>query len=67
MTVRELADKSELSHSTITDIENFKEIPSQLVMVSISSALNMDIRDVFNLNAEILDIYYFGRNTDHSQ
>jgi transcriptional regulator with XRE-family HTH domain len=65
MTVRELADKCELSHSTISDIENGRDMPSHLTMLLVCVGLNKPFAEVFETNPDILDSY-FGRNTDQT-
>lgn len=64
--VRELADRCELSHSTITAIENSDSMPTHLTMLLICRGLNKKLEEVFENDPAILDTY-FGRNTDQSK
>ena len=66
MTVRELAEKSELSHSTISDLENGISTANHVTMLLVCKGLNMRFEDVFETDPSVLDSY-FGRNADHTQ
>jgi transcriptional regulator with XRE-family HTH domain len=51
----QLAKLSQLSNSTINDIENGLQIPSQLTMMRISRSLGLHVGVVFNLDVRILE------------
>lgn len=63
--VRDLAKLCDLSHSTITSVENFSSMPSHITMLLICRGLNKKLEDVFENDPSILDTY-FGRNTDQA-
>lgn len=47
MSVSELARRSNTSRQTITNIELHGQVPSGAMMLTISTALNRDPRDIF--------------------
>ena len=67
MSQQELSNLSCVARSTISDIENYHEFPSQLTMIAIASSLNKKASEVFNLSPKILKMYHFCRNTDNNQ
>lgn len=52
----QLSKLAGLSPSTISDIENGKQIPSQISMLLISKALELEVTEVFNLDYKHLTI-----------
>lgn len=52
----QLAMLSNLSRSTISDLENGRHIPSQLSIRSVSKALNLKCCQVFLLDDEYLEL-----------
>jgi transcriptional regulator with XRE-family HTH domain len=62
LTVRELADLTEMSFSALSDIENWKSIPSQESILRICYALKRKTHEVFMLNAD-KTYEYFVRNS----
>ena len=59
LTIEQLATLSELSISTISDLERYNKIPSQYTMVKLSCALGVPTHHVFNLHYEVLEAFNF--------
>ena len=63
MTVRELATRCDLSHSTITSLENGLSTPNHITMLLLCRGLNKEFSEVFETDWKVLDSY-LGRNND---
>ena len=55
ITLRQLEKLSGVNYTTINNIENGLEIPTQIVMLKISRGLNMKTHHVFELDWEHCD------------
>ena len=53
LSLREVADLSNLSHATINNIEKGISIPSQLSMLQIGRGLNMPVCQIFDLKIKV--------------
>lgn len=52
LSLRKLAELSEVSKSHIADIEKYKKMPSILVLCKLAAALEVDINDLFTYKSK---------------